>query len=152
MHVETRKCCLGCCFVGVSKFRVLHTPVTSALNDLAICTANVPTPPDAPFTRTFYPEWICPLSRRPCRAVSAATGMAAASSNELFAGFNATVFSGTDAYSAQRGLIERTVLCVRWPLHCCPPWHALIRFRGFARLLLPSGNVHADHEEPQAER
>ena len=32
----------------MSTFRVLHTPVTSAPNDLAICTANVPTPPDAP--------------------------------------------------------------------------------------------------------
>jgi len=32
----------------MSTFGVLHTPVTSAPNDLAICTANVPTPPDAP--------------------------------------------------------------------------------------------------------
>src|SRR6266542_2339889 len=29
----------------ISTFLVLHTPVTSAPNDLAICTANVPTPP-----------------------------------------------------------------------------------------------------------
>jgi len=34
--------------VGLSNFRVLHTAVTSASNALAICTANVPTPPDAP--------------------------------------------------------------------------------------------------------
>src|SRR6266581_3089145 len=30
-----------------STFLVLHTPVTSAPNALAICTANVPTPPAA---------------------------------------------------------------------------------------------------------
>src|SRR2546422_163696 len=49
----------------ISTFLVLHTPVTSAPNDLAICTANVPTPPDAPLIRTFCPDRICPLSRRP---------------------------------------------------------------------------------------
>jgi NADPH:quinone reductase-like Zn-dependent oxidoreductase len=32
----------------ISTFLVLHTPVTSAPNALAICTANVPIPPDAP--------------------------------------------------------------------------------------------------------
>ena len=37
----------------MSTFAVLQTPVTSAPNDLAICTANVPTPPDAPFTSTL---------------------------------------------------------------------------------------------------
>ena len=36
-------------------FRVLHTPVTSAPNALAIWTANVPTPPDAPLMSTFWP-------------------------------------------------------------------------------------------------
>jgi hypothetical protein len=35
--------------------RVLHTAVTSAPNDLAICTANVPTPPDAPLINTRWP-------------------------------------------------------------------------------------------------
>jgi hypothetical protein len=44
----------------MSTFLVLHTPVTAALKDLAICTANVPTPPDAPMIRTF-----CPGSIRP---------------------------------------------------------------------------------------
>ena len=39
----------------VSTFAVLHTPVTSAPNAFAICTANVPTPPDAPLMRTFWP-------------------------------------------------------------------------------------------------
>jgi hypothetical protein len=44
----------------MSTFLVLHTPVTSAPKDLAICTANVPTPPDAPMIRT-----LCPGSIRP---------------------------------------------------------------------------------------
>ena len=34
---------------------MLHTPVTSAPNALAICTAKVPTPPDAPMTSTRWP-------------------------------------------------------------------------------------------------
>src|SRR5215208_1847712 len=74
-----------------STLRVLHTPVTSAPKCLAICTANVPTPPDAPLISTFCPGWICPLSRRPCSAVSAATGTAAACSNVKLAGFGATM-------------------------------------------------------------
>src|ERR1035438_10743766 len=48
-----------------SKFLVLQTPVTSVPKDLAICTAKVPTPPDAPLIRTFCPGLICPLLRRP---------------------------------------------------------------------------------------
>ena len=39
----------------VSTFLVLQTPVTSAPNHLASCTANVPTPPDAPLIRTLCP-------------------------------------------------------------------------------------------------
>ena len=39
-----------------STFSVLHTPVTSAPNALAICTANAPTPPDAPMTSTLCPD------------------------------------------------------------------------------------------------
>src|SRR5438046_2814874 len=48
-------------------------------------------------------------------------------------------------------LIERTAPCVGWPLHCRPLWHVLIGFRGAALLLLPSLNVHADHDEPQGQ-
>src|SRR5438874_4736984 len=44
---------------------ILHTPVTSAPNDLAICTANVPTPPAAPLIKIFCAGSMCPLSRRP---------------------------------------------------------------------------------------
>jgi len=39
----------------MSKFLVLHTPVTSTPNDLAICTVKVPIPPDAPLIRTSCP-------------------------------------------------------------------------------------------------
>ena len=38
----------------ISAFFVLQTPVTSAPNALAICTANVPTPPEAPWINTFW--------------------------------------------------------------------------------------------------
>src|SRR4051794_20852634 len=41
-------------------FAVLATPVTSAPNAFAICTANVPTPPDAPMISTFCPARIRP--------------------------------------------------------------------------------------------
>jgi hypothetical protein len=43
---------------GDRLFLALQTAVTSAPNDLAIWTANVPTPPDAPSIRTFWPRWI----------------------------------------------------------------------------------------------
>src|SRR6266536_2247797 len=72
-----------------STFRVLQTPVTSVPNARAICTANVPTPPEAPLMRTFCPGWIRPWSRRPSRAVLAAIGTAAACSNDRFFGFGA---------------------------------------------------------------
>ena len=39
----------------VKAVRVLQTAVTSAPNAFAICTAKVPTPPDAPLIRTFCP-------------------------------------------------------------------------------------------------
>jgi hypothetical protein len=39
----------------MSTFLVLQTLVTIAPNDLAICTANVPTPPDAPLINTLCP-------------------------------------------------------------------------------------------------
>src|SRR5437762_13583467 len=89
----------------MSKFVVLHTPVTFAANDFAICTANVPTPPAAPLIKTFCPHGIRPLSRRPCNAVSAATGADAAWSNVTFAGLrtNTDFIPGTNcevAYSA----------------------------------------------------
>ena len=73
-----------------STFLVLQTAVTSAPNDLAICTANVPDASRAPLIRTF-----CPGSIRPVVAQSLQggdpppSGTAAASSNDRFAGFRA---------------------------------------------------------------
>src|SRR6478735_369465 len=55
----------------MSTLSVLHTPVTSAPEDLAICTANVPTPPDAPMINTCCPGRTRPPSRTACRAVRA---------------------------------------------------------------------------------
>ena len=57
-----------------SVFRALQTPVTSAPSAAAIWTANVPTPPAAPFTRTRCPGWTLPRSRIACSAVTAAIG------------------------------------------------------------------------------
>jgi hypothetical protein len=39
----------------MSRFRELHTPVASAPKALEICTAKVPTPPEAPRIRTAWP-------------------------------------------------------------------------------------------------
>ena len=57
---------------AVSTFLVLHTAVTSAPKALAICTANVPTPPDAPSIKNLA-AWPDPslvaktLQRGACR-------------------------------------------------------------------------------------
>jgi hypothetical protein len=83
----------------VSRFPVLPTPVTSAPRDLAICTAKVPIPPEAPLIRTFCPGCSRPASRRPCRAVVAASGTAAARSNVRLAGLRASASSAAQAYS-----------------------------------------------------
>src|SRR5688572_9837288 len=84
-----------------SKLPVLQTAVTSAPNDLAICTANVPTPPDAPLINTFCPALICPLSRSPCSAVVEAIGTAAACSNVILVGFNTSASALAHTYSAK---------------------------------------------------
>ena len=65
-------------------------------------TANDPTPPDAPLINTFCARSIFPL-RKPCRASTAAWGMAAACSNVKLGGFNANAlaFSRTHTYSAK---------------------------------------------------
>lgn len=72
-------------------FVVWQTPVTSAPNDLAICTANVPTPPDAPMTNTFCPDRTRPRSRTACSAVSPETGHAAACAKARFFGLGASL-------------------------------------------------------------
>ena len=84
----------------MSSFAVLHTPVTSASNALAICTAKVPTPPDAPTISTLCPAWTRPWSRTACRAVSPEIGTAAACSKDRFAGLGASLSVPTAAYSA----------------------------------------------------
>ena len=80
---------------------VLQTPVTSAPIAFAICTAKVPTPPEAPMISTFSPAWTRPWSRTACRAVDPETGTAAACSNERFVGFGASLAGRTAAYSAK---------------------------------------------------
>jgi hypothetical protein len=49
----------------MSRFLVLHTPVTLAPSHPASWTAKVPTPPDAPMIRTSWPGRTRPWSRRP---------------------------------------------------------------------------------------
>jgi hypothetical protein len=70
----------------MSTFVVLHKSVTLAPNDLAICTANMPTPPAARYLRRFGPGWIRRLSRGPSNAVSAGTGAEAACSKVTLCG------------------------------------------------------------------
>src|SRR5215210_9589879 len=87
-----------------SALAVLHTPVTSAPNALAIWTAKVPTPPDAPTISTFWPAWTRPWSRTAWRAVSPEMGTAAAWSKERFAGLDASLLVWTRAYWANEPL------------------------------------------------
>ena len=84
---------------------------------LAICRANVPTPPHARLIRTFCPG--CPPSRSAWRAASAEVGTAAGSSNVRLAGFSAS-------------LREKCPCAI--PLGTCP---------ACPRLVPPS--VHNDH-------
>jgi len=67
----------------------LNAGHAQALRDaLAICTAKVPTPPEAPMIRTCWPGWT-PPARRPCSAVTAASGTAAACSKVRLPGLGA---------------------------------------------------------------
>ena len=87
-----------------STLPVLHTPVTSAPNALAICTAKLPTPPEAPTISTLCPGSSRPRSRRPCRAVTAEMGAAAACSKVRLAGLGASWSAGAVTYSANEPL------------------------------------------------
>src|SRR2546421_10151056 len=91
----------------MSRFRVLHTPVTSAPNDFAIWTAKVPTPPDAPLIKTFCPGWTFPLSRTACNAVMPAMSTEAACSKVTFAGFSAIAESHEDTRTQQKPRLVR---------------------------------------------
>src|SRR2546426_2504210 len=84
-----------------SAFVVLHTPVTSAPNALAICTANEPTPPAAPMISTFCPGRTSPLSRRAWSAVTPEMGAAAACSKVSLGGFGTSLSGRAMASSAK---------------------------------------------------
>ena len=81
------------CFFIVPKFSI---PM-----DLAIWTAYVPTPPEAPLMRTRCPARTCPRSRMTLRAVKAETPTAAACSKEKSAGLGRTLPAGVLMYSAK---------------------------------------------------
>ena len=101
-----------------STLRVLHTPVTSAPNALAICTANVPTPPDAPVTSTVCPGCTCAMSRRACSAVIPDVGTVAACSIVSLSGLRTSWSAGTDAYCA-------SVPAVLQPNTSSPGWRSV---------------------------
>jgi hypothetical protein len=61
----------------------------------------VPTPPDAPLTRTFSPGRTCAQSRTACSAVTPETGRDAACSNVIVAGLAQIMSRGARAYSAK---------------------------------------------------
>src|SRR5215831_10000156 len=92
----------------ISTFAVLHTPVTSAPNAVASCTANVPTSPAAPLASTRCPGWTCPLSRSACNAVTPATGTAAACSNVRPALEHRRVVADADALSQGPAALQAT--------------------------------------------
>src|SRR6266568_4957724 len=85
----------------IAAFVVLHTPVTSAPSDLAIGTANSPTPPDAPLINTVCPGWISPGPRSAWSAVQADVGTAAACSKVRVVGLGASLADRAHAYSAK---------------------------------------------------
>ena len=91
---------------------------------LAICTANVPTPPDAPLIRTFWPGWTLPSSRRSWSAVVAETPTAAACSNVRFAGFRTNWSSARDGVLGERAGAPAEDLVARsqtLDVRCRPP-------------------------------
>ena len=77
-----------------------HTPVTSAPSAFAICTANEPTPPDAPVTSTVWPGCTFAISRRACSAVMPDVGTAAASVIDKPGGTGTRFSALTHAYWA----------------------------------------------------
>ncbi len=76
------------------------TPVTCAPNAAATCTAKLPTPPDAPITRTRSPALTPPTSRTAWSAATAEIGRVAACAKERFAGLRATNSTDATTYSA----------------------------------------------------
>ncbi len=80
---------------------VLHTPVTSAPSSLAICTANVPTPPEAPMIKNFLPGLDFADIAQDLEARSGRqTAQPRPASKVRLAGFSASLSSATQTYSA----------------------------------------------------
>ena len=79
---------------------VRSTAVTWAPSARAICTANWPTAPAAPLTRTRSPGCTAASLRTVNRAISAEVGTAAASTNETPSGMRSRAASGAFTYSA----------------------------------------------------
>ena len=115
---------------------VPHTPVTSAPSALAIWTAMVPTPPEAPLTRTRVPALTRATSRMATRAASPHITDAAASVNESPAGFLGELGrrrGGVLREGAGRAPVDpktsspgaRSVTC--WPTACTTPAMSLPR-------------------------
>src|SRR6185437_4091690 len=88
----------------MSTLSVLHTPVTFAPTDFAICTANVPTPPDAPLINTLSPGWTFPWSRTAASAVNAESPTAADCSDVRLVGSGRRSLAAAHAYSANAPL------------------------------------------------
>src|SRR5918993_1949213 len=79
----------------------LATPGTPGPDALASWTANHPTAPAAPMTRTCCPGWTSPTSRTPWSAANPEMGTTAASSKLRAAGLAAKWSSPAQAYSAK---------------------------------------------------
>src|SRR6266568_9127405 len=82
----------------------------------ASCTAIEPTPPAGPWIRTVWPVVRRPWSNRPCQAVGAEIGRAAATVWSTSAGSGARLRASTAAYPASEPLRVQSVSPnTRWP-------------------------------------
>src|SRR5918994_5453411 len=108
-----------------SRFGVLPTPVTSAPSARAICTANVPTPPDAPLIRTRVPGPALPTSRMAISAVRPDMTDAAASSKVRLTGFTMSWDAGARANSAKVPGDVVSVLSHDEPNTSSPGWRSV---------------------------
>lgn len=84
-----------------SRARALPVTMTRSPNSLAIGTAICPKLPDPPVISSVCPACASNTSIRPCHAVSAVNGMAAATSKAYPSGIFATAASSTVTYSAK---------------------------------------------------
>jgi hypothetical protein len=82
-----------------SAFLALHTPVTVAPSALAIWTAKVPSPPEAPLMSTRVPSRTRATSRMACSAVTPDMTAPPASSKDKRLGFFASCCAGTTVCS-----------------------------------------------------